>query len=539
MTTSLPSQAHGTPVIVRKLTLRAGRRTLLANADARFEPGQITLIVGLSGAGKSTLLRVLAGLDDSCSPGLYLSGSVSYSDLDLSQPKLHAPPVGMVFQRSALFDELSPVENVQFALAHRATGPGSRSHGLSPEGLLAELNVPASVPTGSLSGGQQQRLAIARTLAYDPAVILYDEPTSGLDIATAERVAQLIRRTHERYPKTSIVVTHDFETLTSVADRVYLLDSRNKLVREVPPEHWNELGDMMRSLASEEAEESPRTNSQLPAARSRTRQAAAAVVNWLTGTTRFLEELIQLPLRLLPVWKSAYWGTRFCLRYLRLTAGPLAMLYVAIAGIVAGFVATYFTFRFLPYRQITEPLVLENVLEALGFSLYRILVPVLITILVAARCGAAVASDIGGKVHGQQIDALRTLGVRPERYLLTAIVYAFLLGTPVLVLLAFWLARFTSLCVFTITHPQWGPHFWQSHFHRALIEPGGWFFQGTGWLMVKVLCCAAGMALLAYLIGMRPKRSVRDVSAGITVNILLSTIYVLLVHLAFALFEFD
>jgi ABC-type transporter Mla maintaining outer membrane lipid asymmetry permease subunit MlaE len=206
---------------------------------------------------------------------------------------------------------------------------------------------------------------------------------------------------------------------------------------------------------------------------------------------------------------------------------------------VAGFVATYFTFRFLPYRPITEPLILENVLDALGFSLYRILVPVLTTLLVAARCGAAITSDVGGKVHGQQIDALRTLGIKPERYLLTAILYAFLLGTPVLVLLAFWLARFTSLCVFTATHPQLGPHFWDFHFHRALFEPGQWLAQGTGWLLAKVLCCAAGMGLLAYLVGMRPKRSTRDVSGAITLNILLSTIYVLLVHMGFALFEFD
>jgi hypothetical protein len=93
--------------------------------------------------------------------------------------------------------------------------------------------------------------------------------------------------------------------------------------------------------------------------------------------------------------------------------------------------------------------------------------------------------------------------------------------------------------VFTATHPQLGPYFWDSHFHRGLSVPGQWLFRGTGWLLAKVLCCAAGMGWLAYLIGMRPKRSGRDVSAGITLSILLSTIYVLLVHMGFALFEFD
>jgi hypothetical protein len=71
------------------------------------------------------------------------------------------------------------------------------------------------------------------------------------------------------------------------------------------------------------------------------------------------------------------------------------------------------------------------------------------------------------------------------------------------------------------------------------LVPGLGFFRGTGWLLAKVLCCAAGMGWLAYLIGMRPKRSAGEVSAGITLSILLSTIYVLLVHMGFALFEFD
>ena len=395
--------------------------------------------------------------------------------------------------------------------------------------------MPRSVPTGALSGGQQQRLAIARTLAYDPAVLLYDEPTSGLDVATAERVARLIRRTQEHHPKTSIVVTHDYETLTPIADRVYLLDSSKKVLREIAPEQWQELGQMMRSLARDEKggdqqQEAPQGTVPL---------LAAPILHFFSGTTHFLEQVLRLPVRLVPLWKSAYWGGRFFLHYLHLAAGPLAMLYVAIAGMVAGFVATYFTFRFLPFSSYTEPLIIENLLGALGFALYRVLVPLIATALVAARCGAAVSSDVGAKVYGQQMDALRTFGAPPERYLLTAILYTFLLGTPVLVLLAFWLARFTSLCVFTAIHPELGPHFWDSHFHRALIEPGRWLFHGSGWLLAKVLCCAAGMGSLAYFVGMRPKRSTHDVSAGITLNILLSTIYVLLVHMGFALFEFD
>src|SRR5207244_13496183 len=106
---------------------------------------------------------------------------------------------------------------------------------------------------------------------------------------------------------------------------------------------------------------------------------------------------------------------------------------------------------------------IENLLNALGFALYRILVPVLVTVLIAARCGAAVASDVGGKVYGQQVDAMRALNAKPAAYLYTGILHAFLLGTPLLVFLAFLAARFTSVVIFTATHPQYGPFFWETH----------------------------------------------------------------------------
>ena len=149
------------------------------------------------------------------------------------------------------------------------------------------------------------------------------------------------------------------------------------------------------------------------------------------------------------------------------------------------------------------------------------------------------ASDVGGKVYGQQLDALRSFGAEPKRYLLTGILYAFLLGTPLLVMISFLTARWTSLAVFTATHPQFGPFFWESHFHRTLSVPGQWLFAGTGWLLAKTLCCAAGMAAIAYDRGRRPKHSPTDVSHGITSQILWSTLYVLIIHFGFAFFEFE
>ena len=94
--------------------------------------------------------------------------------------------------------------------------------------------------------------------------------------------------------------------------------------------------------------------------------------------------------------------------------------------LIVGFTGTYFTFRFLPFRLYTQPLLIDELLASIGFALYRILVPVLATILIAARCGAAIAADVGVKQYGGQIDAMQTLGVKPRLYLLIPIVLAFI-----------------------------------------------------------------------------------------------------------------
>jgi ABC-type transporter Mla maintaining outer membrane lipid asymmetry permease subunit MlaE len=242
---------------------------------------------------------------------------------------------------------------------------------------------------------------------------------------------------------------------------------------------------------------------------------------------------------LVPRWKSPAWGFRFLLHYLRLIADPSSWLYIAVAGAISGYVGTYFTFQFLPFRSYTEPLVIENLLAALGFTTYRVFVPLLATLLVAARCGAAVASDVGAKVYGQQWDALRTLDAPPPRYLATNISYAFLSSILFLVAIGFYTAKQTSLLVFVSTHPDFGPFYWDTHFHHELRAPGAFFYRGTHWLVAKLLTSGVGIAAISYCRGARPKHSSTDVSLGITSTVLWATLYVLLVHLGFALIEFQ
>ena len=521
-------------IVLDDVSIHAGGNCLVRDAAAEFPPGEVTLIVGPSGAGKSTLLRVLAGLVDERSKGLEVSGRVLWNGRPESARR-RCRATGVVFQDGALLDELSPLDNLRLARAHRSSR-GDRAAVPSVRALADELRVPTRVRTALLSGGQRQRLAIARTLAYDPDVILYDEPTSGLDSATAVRVAERLRSTHDTHRKTTIVVTHDYEALAPIADRIYVLDASTQTLEQVPRSEWDRLRERMlqAQLAVADGPSDSRQSSG-----GWWQAIAGRVSGFFSGTSRVAESVLTSCFWCLPLWRSPWWGVRFLLHYFRLVAGLSAWTYLLLSGIIIGFVATYFTFRFLPYAQYTKPLLIEDLLMSMGFALYRILVPVLATLLIAARCGAAVASDIGGKSYGHQLDALRTMGVSPQRYLLGPILNSFLLGTPLLTGLSYIAARFTSLTVFVATHPHLGADYWDLHFHRMLVVPGQSWYAGTAWVLAKVLTCGFGVGLLAYYRGARPQYSGRDVSDSITSTILWSTLLVLTVHFAFAFFEFD
>ncbi len=519
-----PGQADQVGIEIRKLTVTAGERRLLEDVSASFPAEQITLIVGPSGVGKSVLLRIMAGLLESVDGSVRYTGSVTVR----GRPN-RLGDVGVVFQAFALFDELTPLQNVAFARAN-AHGPSD----LTSEQLLQELNVPMDVPTARLSGGQRQRLAIARTLAFNPPAILYDEPTSGLDPSTGCDVAELIQRTHRQHRKTSIVVTHDYQSLLPIADRVYLLDPQQQTLLEVPKAQWEQIPQRLRGMAQiARKENEPRARGRW-FDRLRVRGEA-----FLEGTTSFARSAFDGLLSLVPTWRTPRWGLRFLAHFAGLVAGPTAWIYLIIAGIISGFVVTYFTFKFLPYAAYTEPLLLEDLLTALGFATYRIFVPVLACILIAARCGAAITSDIGGRQFGNQIDALKTLGASPRDYLMTPILWSFLIGTPLLTLVSYLAASTTSLITFVHANPELGPDFWSYHFHRGLLEIGAIWYRGTGWLLAKLLVCGFGAAVISYHLGRLPKYSTSDVSRAVTSTILWSTLYVLMVHFVFAFYEYE
>jgi ABC-type multidrug transport system ATPase subunit/ABC-type transporter Mla maintaining outer membrane lipid asymmetry permease subunit MlaE len=519
----------GTRVDLRQLTVTAGTKVLLEDASITFPSGELILLLGWSGVGKSVLLRILAGLIEPSHAGIRYTGTIDF----VSANGTHRPesdsthPVAVVFQDFALLDELSPLQNVQIAVDH--TRDQKQTSTDRAAGLLAELRVPTDRPTSVFSGGQQQRLAIARAIASEADVVFYDEPTSGLDHKTALQVAEFIRETQQSHRRTSILITHDYETLSRIADRIILLDHTQKKLVELPREEW---GKLLEALGP------PPVMTNDLAKISIASRAGLVVRTAMEESGQFVESVVCLPWSLLPLWRSRKWGLRYTVYYLRLVAGPSACVYVAVAGMILGFVAQDFVFRYLPFRQFTEPLLTENLLHATGFSLYRFLVPILATILIAARSGAAVASDVGSKVYGNQLDAMKTIGINPERLLRTPVLYAFLIGTPFLAFLSYAVAAVAASFAFLMTHAELGIGFWDSHFHRELILPTGYLYKGSSWLIAKLLTCGIGIAIISWRCAVTPKLSGSEISHGVTRTILWATLFVLFVHFGYSLFEF-
>lgn len=531
-TTNLEVSPQPAPLRLTNFSLTAGTTLLLDQVTLEIPAGKITVIVGASGAGKSVLLRTLAGLIPSEGAVLNWTGTIELGERGSEEREL-THRVGIVFQQFALFDELSPLANVQFGIDHRC----DRNQGPSQTAAawLNELGVPHKTRVAGLSGGQKQRLAIARTLAADPSIVLYDEPTSGLDAASGAKVSALIRQTHEAHRRTSIIVTHDYETLIPIADEVLLLDSDAKRLDRIDPAEWAQIPQRMKPLPRERAAGEPATIWQA---------AANACSRFLEATGSAVVALVRLPRDAFPWFPRGKWGFRFFAHYFRLVGGPSAWIYLFLAGMIIGFTSTYFTFRFLPFRLYTQPLLIDEMLATIGFALYRVLVPILATILIAARCGAAITADVGVKQYGGQVDAMKTLGVKPESYLLVPIIMAFVVATPLLEWCAFTAARMISLTTFNATHPNIGPYFWEQHFFRNLLSGdvtsfGGFkLYNGWDWGLLKNLLCGVGTAVIGYHRGLQPKNSASDVSAAITSTVLWTTLYVLVVHFLVALFEY-
>jgi molybdate transport system ATP-binding protein len=191
--------------------------------DARIscQPGELLALVGPSGSGKSTILRTIAGLNKPRQGIIHCNGDTwldTEKGVDVSTRQRR---VGMVFQNYALFPHLSARENIIEGLGHMAA---SEHLGRAEELLtLVHLSGLGDRKPAALSGGQQQRVAVARALARDPKVLLLDEPFSAVDQATRQRLYRELVELRQQFGMPMVLVTHDLDEATMLADRLCIL----------------------------------------------------------------------------------------------------------------------------------------------------------------------------------------------------------------------------------------------------------------------------------------------------------------------------
>lgn len=201
-----------------------GTQEVLRGVDLVLYGGETLVLLGGSGSGKSVLLGILIGLLPADRGRVTVLGQEVTAFQDESQWKEHWSRVGFLFQGSALFDSMSVRDNIAFPLEMH-TGMGRTAIDEKVGRLLEMVGLGAiqdKMPS-ELSGGMQKRVALARTIALEPEIILYDEPTTGLDPITSDTIAELIRELQVRLGITSLVVTHDIRLAFKVADRVAML----------------------------------------------------------------------------------------------------------------------------------------------------------------------------------------------------------------------------------------------------------------------------------------------------------------------------
>mgnify|MGYP000570528153 CR=1 FL=1 len=213
---------------VKNINKSFGDNHVLHDVTTNFEKGKVNLIIGQSGQGKSVLAKCIVGLHEPDTGSIHYDGR-DFTAMDRKDRVSIRKEIGMLFQGSALFDSMTVEENIMFPLTmftkmSRAEKVDRVNFCLEHVNLEGRNNLYPS----ECSGGMQKRIAIARAIAMNPRYLFCDEPNSGLDPKTAIVIDNLIREITYEYDITTVVITHDMNSVIEVGDTIlFINDGRN------------------------------------------------------------------------------------------------------------------------------------------------------------------------------------------------------------------------------------------------------------------------------------------------------------------------
>lgn len=222
-------------VEVNNIQFSYNERIIFNDISLKIPQGKIVAILGPSGTGKTTLLRLISG-QLTPDQGEIIFNNTSLKGIAREQLFNLRRQMGMLFQTSGLFTNLSVYDNVAFPLREN-TNLCEKLIGLIVMMKLELVGLlgAATLNANQLSGGMARRVALARAIALDPSFIIYDEPFTGLDPISMGVIVQLIKKINETLGMTSLIVTHDVSEVCTIADYIYLL-SNGKVIANGSPE---------------------------------------------------------------------------------------------------------------------------------------------------------------------------------------------------------------------------------------------------------------------------------------------------------------
>ena len=205
-------------LIVRGLRKSFGKSSVLRDIDFTVQEGEFLSLLGPSGCGKTTILRILIGLEKPDAGQIIKDGQ----DITALPPSRRG--MGIVFQNYALFENMTVLGNVEYALRRRGDSRDeARAQAMRMLEMVGLADLASRKPH-KLSGGQQQRVAIARTLALSPDIVLFDEPMSALDVDTRLSLHTQLKELQKQLGTTMIYITHDQEEAFAMSDRIMVME---------------------------------------------------------------------------------------------------------------------------------------------------------------------------------------------------------------------------------------------------------------------------------------------------------------------------
>lgn len=213
---------------VEDLTIGYGERVLMRNLNFEVRKGEIFFIMGGSGCGKSTLLKHLIGLYPPMSGNIFIQGrDIAHADEAERMEIMRG--FGVTYQGGALFGSMTVAENVAMPLEEYTTlSPAEIAAEVEKKLKLVHLDGFGDFMPGELSGGMCKRAGLARALALNPKLLFFDEPSAGLDPLSSADLDRLILDLRDNLGATVVVISHELESILSIADRIIMLDKKAK-----------------------------------------------------------------------------------------------------------------------------------------------------------------------------------------------------------------------------------------------------------------------------------------------------------------------